>query len=93
MKIVRVKQFPSFCNGQRSTVTGFNLCSVCDNLDDHVIFKYALFNADNTQVGEGQYQLYADDYHAWDSTASDAYRIVAAGLGLELLVYSNESEG
>ena len=85
MKIVKVNPFPSFCNGERGTVAGFNLRSVADNLENHVIFKYTLVDANNVQVGEGQYQLVGDDYRAWDSTAADAYRIVAKGIGLEIV--------
>jgi len=63
-----------------------NVVSVSDNLFDHVVFKYTLFDGAGMWAGEASYELKGEAaYKTWDASPEGAYLIVAAGIGLEFL--------
>lgn len=85
MITVQIKPQAAFANGKRMTATQFNVVSISDNLYDHVIFKYTLFDENMVWSGESVHELVGrDNYVTWDATASGAYSIVADGIGLEI---------
>lgn len=86
MKSVNIKPTKAFANGKKVTATQLNVVSIQDNLFDHVVFKYTLFDAANKWAGESTFELVGlEDYSTWDTTPSGAYGIVAAGVGLEII--------
>jgi hypothetical protein len=86
MKTVQVNPATVFANGKRMTATQFNVVSISDNLFDHVIFKYTLFDENMTWAGESTDELVGlEQYQTWDATAEGAYTIVAKNIGLEIL--------
>jgi hypothetical protein len=86
MITVNIKPQAAFANGKRMTATQFNVVSISDNLFDHVIFKYTLYDENMVWAGESVHELVGrENYVAWDATASGAYTIVAAGIGLEIV--------
>ena len=90
MKRVNITPLPCFCNSDRQIVTSFNVTTAGDNLEDTsdeacVTFIFKLFNKDEQQVAEGKRIVTGSQYHNWDSTSKDAYRIVAELIGVELL--------
>jgi hypothetical protein len=87
MITVQVKPQAAFANGKRMTATQFNVVSISDNLFDHVIFKYTLFDENMVWAGESTFELNGrETYLTWDASASGAYTLVAEGIGLELAV-------
>lgn len=86
MKYLPVKPAMAFCNGTNRTITMMNVQSVRDNLFDEVTFKYTLASDSGEWAGEGAYTLGPDKYGEWDATPRGAYEMVAAGIGLELVV-------
>jgi hypothetical protein len=90
MKIVKIKPLPCFCNGDRQIVTAFNVTTAGDNLEDtsdeaSVTFIFRLFNDALQQVAEGKKVVTGAQYHNWDSTSRDAYRIVAELIEVEFV--------
>lgn len=85
MKSVHIKPQAAFANGKRMLATQFNVVSVEDNLFDHVIFKYTLLDSNNEWAGESTYELDASNYSTWDATPAGAYKIVADGIGVEIV--------
>jgi hypothetical protein len=85
MKSVKVTDQIAYANGKQVTVEAINVQSVYDNLFDHVTFRYILLDANGIHCGEGAYELKGERYGEWDASAQNAYEIVIAGLGLEVL--------
>jgi hypothetical protein len=86
MKSVKVTSQIAYVNGKQTTIEAINVQSVFDNLFDHVVFRYALLDAHGVQCGEGSFELKGEEqYTTWDASADGAYKIVIAGLGLEVL--------
>jgi hypothetical protein len=86
MKTVQIKPQSAFANGKRMTASQFNLVSISDNLFDHVIFKYTLFDKNMVWAGESTFELKGlEQYKTWDASPAGAYAIVAAGIGLEII--------
>lgn len=86
IKTVAIKPQTVFANGQRMTATQFNVVSIQDNLFDHVIFKYTLLDSNGTWAGESVHELKGvEQYQTWDATPAGAYKIVAAGIGVEII--------
>jgi hypothetical protein len=85
MKVVTVKPAVAYANGKRMIATQLNVTSVQDNLFDHVIFKYTLFTELGEWAGEAAFDLIGSDYKKWDASPEGAYRLVAAGIGLEII--------
>lgn len=86
IKTVQIKPQTAFANGQRVTATQFNVVSISDNLFDHVIFKYTLLDVNGTWAGESTYELKGvEQYQTWDATPAGAYKIVASGIGVEIV--------
>ncbi len=86
MKTVQIKPQAAFANGKRMVATQFNLVSISDNLFDHVIFKYTLFDENMVWAGESTFELNGlEQYSQWDATPTGAYQIVAQGIGLEIM--------
>ncbi len=85
MKTVHIKPQASFANGKRMTATQLNVVSISDNLFDHVIFRYTLLDANSTWAGESTFELDSSNYSTWDTTPAGAYKIVAAGIGVEIV--------
>ena len=84
MKTVRIKPVTAYVNGKQMTAEAISVVSVCDNLFDHVVFKYTLFDAACQWSGEASYELKGiEQYQTWDASPEGAYAIVAAGIGLE----------
>ena len=52
MKTVKVNPQAAFANGKRLVAEAINVVSISDNLFDHVIFKYTLFDKDGVWAGE-----------------------------------------
>lgn len=85
MKTIQIKPATAFANGKRMEATQLNVVSVSDNLFDHVVFKYTLFDAQNQWAGESTYELIGlEQYTTWFATPEGAFAIVAAGIGIEL---------
>jgi hypothetical protein len=85
MKTVKIKPYTAFVNGKRIVATQLNVFSIQDNLFDHVIFKYTLLDDDGLWAGESTYELNGlAEYQTWNTTADNAFEIVAAGIGLEV---------
>ena len=93
MKRVKVKPYTAFANGKRMVATKLNVVSIQDNLFDHVVFKYTLLDANNSWAGESTYELNGiAEYSTWFATPEGAYEIVAAGIGLEIVMPEGESK-
>lgn len=85
MITVQIKPFPALANGKLSVATKLNVESRKDNLFDYVEFRYQVFDADGGPAGEAVYTLKGrEQYTQWDASAEGAYRIVAAGIGVEI---------
>jgi hypothetical protein len=82
---VQIKPQAAFANGKRMVATQFNVVSIGDNLFDSVVFKYTLMDADGAWAGESTFSLDASNYTTWDATPAGAYKIVAAGIGVEII--------
>jgi hypothetical protein len=78
----------AFVNGKKVMAHGINVVSVADNLFDHVVFKYTLYDADCRWAGEGAHELKGTAYAAWDASAEGAFVVVADALDLEFVPYS-----
>jgi hypothetical protein len=92
MKSVQIKPQAAFANGKRMVATQFNVVSIGDNLFDHVTFKYTLLDASGAWAGESTYELDASNYSTWDATPAGAYKIVAAGIGVEIVEQDKKVE-
>jgi hypothetical protein len=93
MKTVQVKPYTAFANGKRMVATKLNVVSIQDNLFDHVVFKYTLLDANNSWAGESTFELNGiAEYSTWFATPEGAYEIVAAGIGLEIVMPEGESK-
>ena len=85
MKSVKVTPQVAYANGKQVTVEAINVQSVYDNLFDHVTFRYILLDKHGVHSGEGAFELKGEEnYTQWDASAESAYKIVIAGLGLEI---------
>jgi hypothetical protein len=94
MKTVQVEIKPqaAFANGKRMVAEAINVVSIADNLFDHVVFRYTLFDKDGVWAGESTHELKGlEEYSKWDTTAQNAYEIVIAGLGLEAVTTQGKS--
>ena len=86
MKTIQIAPTIAFANGKQVMATQFNVVSISDNLFDHVIFKYTLYDENNLWAGESTYELTGvDEYTTWDTTAEGAYTIVSNGIGLTII--------
>jgi hypothetical protein len=86
MKTVQITPQIAFANGKRMMATQFNVVSIQDNLFDHVIFKYTLFDENMVWSGESTYELLGlEQYQTWFATPEGAFEIVAAGIGLNII--------
>lgn len=93
MKAIRIQPAVCFANGKRMIATQLNVVSVQDNLFDHVIFKYVLLDENNQWAGESTYELNGiEEYSTWFATPEGAFDIVAAGIGLEIVLPEGESK-
>lgn len=93
MKTVQIAPQIVFANGKRMSATQFNVVSIQDNLFDHVIFKYTLFDDASQWAGESTYALVGlAQYQTWFATPEGAFEIVAAGIGLEIIKREGESK-
>jgi hypothetical protein len=93
MKVVKIKPAICYANGKRVVATQLNVTSVQDNLFDHVIFKYTLFDAAGQFAGESTYALVGlAQYQTWFATPEGAFEIVAEGIGLEIVKPEGESK-
>ena len=81
-----IKPFPCISYNKLSKATSINLRSVSDDFYDHVKFFVTFFDSDDIQCGECTYEITTrEEYITWDASATGAYKIVAAGMGLELV--------
>jgi hypothetical protein len=86
MKTVQIKPQIAFANGKRMMATQFNVVSIQDNLFDHVVFKYTLYDENLVWSGESTYELNGiEQYSTWFATPEGAFEIVAQGIGLEIV--------
>jgi hypothetical protein len=88
MKTVKVEIKPqaAFANGKRMVAEAINVVSISDNLFDHVVFRYTLFDKDGVWAGESTHELKGlEEYQTWDASAKGAYTIVIEALGLEVV--------
>ena len=79
--------FPAFVNGQHMVAHSINVISVADNLFDHAVFKYTLYDADCHWAGEGAHEIKGAEYSAWDASPADAFQIVADAIGFTFVPY------
>ena len=87
MKTVQVKPVSAYANGKRMVATKLNVVSIKDNLFDHVVFLYTLLDEGNVWAGESTYELKGiEEYSTWDTTPAGAYKIVADGIGAEIVM-------
>lgn len=86
MITVPIKPVAAYVNGKKAIATQFNVVSLKDNLFDNVSFLYTLMDADGVWAGEAVFELKGrEEYTTWDASPEGAYRIVAQGIGLELI--------
>ena len=86
MKTVQITPQIAFANGKRMMATQFNVVSIQDNLFDHVVFKYTLYDENMVWSGESTYELNGlEQYQTWFATPEGAFEIVAAGIGLHII--------
>lgn len=86
MITVSIKPAKAYVNGKQMIATQFNVKSLNDNLYDEVTFLYTLLDENGVWAGEATYSLSGrENYTTWDATASGAYKIVADGVGLEIV--------
>jgi predicted dithiol-disulfide oxidoreductase (DUF899 family) len=86
MKTVQITPQIALANGKRMMATQFNVVSIQDNLFDHVIFKYTLFDENMVWSGESTYELVGlEQYQTWFATPEGAFEIVAAGIGINII--------
>ena len=86
MITVQIEPAKAYVNGQQKIATQFNVKSLNDNLYDEVTFLYTLLDEHGVWAGEATYSLSGrENYTKWDATASGAYKIVADGIGLEIV--------
>lgn len=74
--------YSAFVNGKKVMAHGINVVSVADNLFDHVIFKYTLYDEHCHWAGEGAFELKGAAYATWDAMPESAFQIVADGIGV-----------
>lgn len=84
MKSVPIVPQIAYANGKQVTVVAIHVKSVFDDLFGHVIFRYVLLDASGAQCGEASYELKDGRYSEWDASPEGAYKIVIAGLGLQV---------
>jgi hypothetical protein len=83
MKKVSVNPQAAFANGKRMVAEAINVVSISDNLFDHVVFRYTLFDKDGVWAGESTYELKGlEEYQTWDASPEGAYLLVIEALGL-----------
>lgn len=83
---VEIKPAVAFANGKRMVAKYFNVKSLNDDLHETVTFLYTLLDENGVWCGESTYVLEGrENYLAWDATASGAHKIVAQGIGLEIV--------
>ncbi len=94
MKTVQIVPLKAFTNtGKLTLATQLNIESKYDNLFDHVVFVYLLLDAGNQRCGEATFSLVGrDQYTTWDTTAANAFQIVAAGIGVEIVPGDTEGK-
>jgi hypothetical protein len=94
MKTVQIVPVKAFTNtGKLTIATQLNVESKFDNLFDRVIFGYVLFGDDNQRCGESTFSLVGlDQYTTWNTTAANAFEIVAAGIGVEIVPGDTEGK-
>jgi len=86
MKSVKVTPHTAYANGKQHTIEAINVQSVFDDLFQKVIFRYVFLTKNGLQCGECSYELNGEEqYNTWDASPEGAYKIVIAGLGLEIL--------
>jgi hypothetical protein len=86
MNTVQIKDAVAYANGKRMVATQLNVVSVADDLFSKVIFKYTLLDANGVWAGDSTYELNGiDAYNTWDFSAEGAFKIVANGIGLEIV--------
>jgi hypothetical protein len=87
MKTVQIVPVKAFTNtGKLTLATQLNVESKYDNLFDRVVFGYLLLDAGNQRCGESTFSLVGlDQYTTWDTTGANAFEIVAAGIGVEIV--------
>lgn len=92
MKTVKIIPYTAFANGKRITAEAINVVSISDNLFDHVVFKYTLFDKDGVWAGESTHELAGEaQYQTWDASPQGAYTIVIESLGLEAVTTQGKS--
>jgi hypothetical protein len=92
MKTVQIKPAVCYANGKRMIATQLNVVSVSDNLFDHVIFRYTLLDESGQWAGESTYELNGlEQYQTWFATPEGAFEIVAAGIGMEIVLPEGKS--
>jgi hypothetical protein len=94
MKTVSIIPVKAFTNtGKLTLATQLNVESKYDNLFDRVIFGYLLLDAENQRCGESTFSLVGrETYCTWDTTPEGAFEIVAAGIGVEIVLGDTESK-
>lgn len=86
MITVPIKPAKAYVNGKQMIATQFNVVSLKDNLFDNVTFLYTLMDKDGSWAGEATFELVGrEQYTTWDASPEGAYRIVAQGIGLEII--------
>ena len=83
MKKVKIIPTVAFANGRRFEAHFMSMISASDNLFDHVIFRYTLFDIGGNYAGESTFELKGDDYKVWDATPEHAYKLCLSAISLE----------
>lgn len=85
MKKVKIIPTVAFANGKRFQAHYMSMTSAFDNLFDHVVFRYKLYDANGVEAGESTYELKDDAYKVWDTTPEHAYELCLSAISLDLL--------
>ena len=83
MKKVKILPTVAFANGKRFEAHFMSMTSASDNLFDHVIFRYTLYDIQGAYAGESSFELKGEDYKKWDASPEGAYKLCLEAISLE----------
>jgi hypothetical protein len=83
MKKTKIIPQPAFANGKRFMAHYMSMISCFDDLFNHVIFRYTLYDENGVHAGESTFELTGEGYAAWDTTPEHAYLLCLAAISLE----------
>jgi hypothetical protein len=83
MKKVKIIPQMAFANGKKFEAHFLSMTSCFDNLFNHVVFRYTLYDITGVQAGESTFELKDEAYTAWDTTPEHAYTLCLEAITLQ----------